>query len=211
MAIAFTAVLYTVTFTEAGLPAGTSWTVTFDGVPGPLPGTTIAFHAANGSYAYKIANVSGYSLVPWSGSQLVSGPGAGVTVAFTANSSSSVPGGTDLFWALLAAVIVLAVLVVVLALRGRKKPDDAPAAWSPPAGAAAPAPSPAGTAGAPPPGAIAPPRRNGRKASLLRPGHGEVHSLPFVSQRAGAKHEGTHTQVAVGAVPDPGSGGPPAP
>ncbi len=108
MAIAFTAVLYTVTFTEAGLPAGTSWTVTFDGVPGTSSGTTIAFHAANGSYAYKIANVSGYSLVPWSGSQLVSGPGAGVTVAFTANSSSSVPGGTDLFWALLAAVIVLA-------------------------------------------------------------------------------------------------------
>jgi hypothetical protein len=151
IAIAFTAIEYVVTFTESGLPSGTSWTVEFDGSPASSVGTAITFDAANGSYAYQVTNISGYSLVGGSGTQLVAGPGVSVTVAFTANSSVA---GQILFWALLAAVIVLAVLVVVLLLRGKKKPNAAPAVtgWTPPAGTA-----PVGAPGAPPPGAVAPP------------------------------------------------------
>ncbi|MGA8542247.1 MAG: right-handed parallel beta-helix repeat-containing protein [Thermoplasmata archaeon] len=155
--VAFTAVLYDVTFTESGLPSGTAWSVTFGGSTLGSSTTTITFDVANGSYAYSVAGVSGYSLVPGSGTQLVSGPGAGVTVAFTSNASMT-PGGVLLFWVLLALVILLAIVVAVLLLRGRKKTTAAPAGWTPPAGTTAPA-AGGGTpaAGGPPPGVVSPP------------------------------------------------------
>ncbi len=157
--IAFTAVLYAVTFTESGLPSGTSWTVEFGGAPRSSAGTAITFQVANGSYDFQVANVSGYSLTGASGVQRVSGPGASVTVAYTANPSST-SSEQVLFWALLAAVIVLAVLVVVLLLRGKKKSEPTPAVagWTAPATGATPGPT--GTPGGPPPGAVAPPPPN---------------------------------------------------
>jgi parallel beta-helix repeat protein len=160
--IAYTAVLYAVTFTESGLPSGTSWGVTLGGSTQTSVGTTISIDVANGSYPYRVANVSGYSLAGASGTQLVSGPGASVTVAYTANSSSA-PGGVLLFWVLLAAVIVLAVLVVLLLMWGRKKPGSAPAVagWTPPTSVP---PPPTGATGAPPPGAVAPPPPNWKES-----------------------------------------------
>jgi hypothetical protein len=158
--IAFTAVLYAVTFTESGLPSGTTWNVSFAGTSQTSTGATITFHVSNGSYTYKVVNVSGYTLVPFSGTQLVSGPGASITVVFTANSSTaSTPGGPAAFWGLLAVVIVLAVILALLLLRGRKKPTTAPAVtgWTPPPAGEAPPPPPSWSeGGGPPPGAVAP-------------------------------------------------------
>ncbi len=161
-ALLFSAVEYTVDFTEHGLPEGTVWSVTFDGVTKTLPSATISFAIANGSYQYSVGNVSGYSLVGGSGSQEVAGPGASVQVAFTANSTSGFGTGSGLFWVLVAVIAILAVALVAAVLMGRKKPPAAaPAsAWTPPATSATAAAStspPPGGATTPPPGATGPP------------------------------------------------------
>ena len=46
--------LYTVTFTESGLPSGTSWSVTFGGAQSPSTTTTISFSGvASGLYSFS--------------------------------------------------------------------------------------------------------------------------------------------------------------
>lgn len=116
--------LYAVTFTEAGLPAGTAWSVTFGGVTENGTGTTIAFQVANGSYSYSVASVSGYSVVPLSGTQLVSGPGASITVTFTANASSS--SAAFLEGGVTGGAIVGAILAVAFYLRPKRPPASGP-------------------------------------------------------------------------------------
>ncbi len=152
--VTFAAVLYPVEFSETGLPAGTSWTVTFGGHTTTSIATTLTFRMANGTYRYLVGNVSGYSVSPYSGQQEVVGPGTSISVVYSSTSSASAP---LLTWVLLALVVVLAVAVVVLLLRGRRKPEPAPAvaSWNPPPAASAPA-SPPPT-GSPPPGAVSPP------------------------------------------------------
>ncbi len=65
--------LYTVTFTESGLPTGTSWSVTFNGVTTPSTTTTVQFQAADGSYLYQVGSVTGYNSNPSSGTLIVNG------------------------------------------------------------------------------------------------------------------------------------------
>jgi Periplasmic copper-binding protein (NosD) len=152
--LAFSPVSYSVVFTEHGLPSGSVWSVTFDGVPKSQPSSTISFTATNGSYAYAVGNLSGYSTVGGSGTVQVAGPGASVQVGFAANSNSALGTGSPLFWGLIAAIAILAVALLAVLLMGRRKPP-APNAWSPPvatAGTVAP-PPPAAEAPAPPPGA----------------------------------------------------------
>ena len=80
------AAYYSVTFTESGLPSGTSWQVTVDGVTQKaVAGISIMFSEPNGSYAYQIGDVSGWhqSAVPYSGTVTVRGsPIAYPTLAF---------------------------------------------------------------------------------------------------------------------------------
>ncbi len=157
VSVTFSAVLYPVEFSETGLASGTSWTVTIGGHTSTSITSTLTFHIANGSYHFLIGNISGYSVTPYSGSQTVAGGGASVAVVYSATTSSS-SLGSWLTWALLALVVVLAIAVVALLLRGRRKPEAAPAvaSWTPPP-AAATTPPPAGAPGAPPPGAVSPP------------------------------------------------------
>jgi Periplasmic copper-binding protein (NosD)/Right handed beta helix region len=160
VSLAFAAVLYAVTFTEYGLASGTTWNITIDGTPLTSTGTTITFHLANGTYTYQAGTVSGYTLVPSSGTQQVSGPGSNIAVSYTATTSSSSPvSSNDLLWLLLGVVVILVVVIALLLLRGRPKAAVAPApGWSPPAGAAPPAPPPPPPApGTPSPGATVPP------------------------------------------------------
>ena len=67
---------YSVTFTESGLPSGTSWQVTVEGVvQKAAAGSSIVFFEPNGSYAYQIGDVSGWhqTAVPYSGTVTVRG------------------------------------------------------------------------------------------------------------------------------------------
>jgi len=117
--------VYGVSFIEAGLPNGTSWTVTFDDTRATSISTTITFFSANGTYVYLIAPVSGYSVVPSSGTQLVSGPGASITVAFTAITSSSSSTAFEQ-GGLTGGVIVGTILIAFFLLRPKRPSASSP-------------------------------------------------------------------------------------
>jgi thermopsin len=75
----YSAVMYSVTFSESGLPAGLTWQVTVNGVPESTTtdGATdsLAFSETNGTFAYSIADNAGYhqTTLAYSGSGVVSG------------------------------------------------------------------------------------------------------------------------------------------
>jgi Thermopsin/Periplasmic copper-binding protein (NosD) len=59
---------YAVTFYEAGLAPGTSWSVTFNGMTQSSQGTWMQFGAPAGSYAFTVGAVAGYMVSPSAGS-----------------------------------------------------------------------------------------------------------------------------------------------
>jgi hypothetical protein len=79
----YTLVTYAVTFTETGLPTGTMWSVTVNGVRHSSVTPIITFVEANGTYSYKIGVVSGYAPAHSSGSVVVKGAAASVAVKFS--------------------------------------------------------------------------------------------------------------------------------
>ena len=122
--IAFTLVTYTISFTESGLPSGTTWYVNIGGTA--YHGTTtnstsdvISISLPNGSYSYSVNRISGYTITNGSGNFTVSGHGTSIVVKFSRNS-----GGisfTDV--GIIAGVVVVAAIgaaVYVLSKRGRK-------------------------------------------------------------------------------------------
>jgi YVTN family beta-propeller protein len=126
-AFAFTSTVsgpYVVTFTESGLPAGTSWSVTLAGAPHTSTISSLTFTEPNGTYSFTVGSVSGYSATPATGSVVVSGAGVSRTIGFGA---ISVPGPSSGFlglpgsWGyyLLIVVLIEVVAVVVLAVRAR--------------------------------------------------------------------------------------------
>jgi hypothetical protein len=95
---------YTVTFTETGLPSGTSWSVTLNGTPHISTTTQITFSEPNGTYAFTVGSVNGYKASPSSGSVTLNGAPASKAITFTSVSStnytvtfseSGLPSGTS--------------------------------------------------------------------------------------------------------------------
>jgi hypothetical protein len=66
---------YSVTFTETGLPSGTSWSATLGGTLVRSTTGTIEFAEPNGTHSYTIAHVSGWqqTTLPYTGTVAVSG------------------------------------------------------------------------------------------------------------------------------------------
>ncbi|MGD0719243.1 MAG: hypothetical protein ABSA15_06685, partial [Thermoplasmata archaeon] len=101
VSIQFATAVYTVTFTETGLPAGASWTVTLNGVAEIGTGTQITFSMANGTYAYTVSGPHGYSTNPSQGSVRVAGSAVSVPIACQAVTyaivftQSGLPSGTS--------------------------------------------------------------------------------------------------------------------
>ena len=58
--LAYTQVTYSVTFATGGLPSGTTWSVTLNGVTTSNTSSTIAFVEPNGTYSYAISDVQGW-------------------------------------------------------------------------------------------------------------------------------------------------------
>lgn len=73
---------YTITFTETGLPSGTSWSVTLDGTTQSSTTSAIAFSEPTGSYGFTVGSVSGYVANPSTGTVTVNGAPASETIAF---------------------------------------------------------------------------------------------------------------------------------
>ena len=74
---------YTVTFTEAGLPSGTTWYVTLSGVTGSSTSNSILFNATNGSYPFYVTSLENYTTSPSSGTIVVNGTAVSQTIVFT--------------------------------------------------------------------------------------------------------------------------------
>lgn len=150
---------YPVTFTESGLPAKTPWSVTFAGVTQRTATGSTTFSVPNGSYAFSVPGVGGYSASPSSGSAVESGSPDGIALTFSHSSGAFPVSGWMLFSLLLLAIVVLE--AVLLAVRGRKR--TAPATGSPPPAASGgspseePRPGPTGLASEGPSGGSAPP------------------------------------------------------
>lgn len=163
-------VTYSVVFSQIGLPSTLGWTVTLGGVPhSSTDNGSISFTQANGTFAYAVSNVSGYTVSPAKGSVTVNGLAEVVTVAFIPVSSSSSSSSSPWYSnteALLALVVALVVGLVVGLLIGRRRKggSSTPAAqWTPPppspgapppAAPPPPGPAPPPGAGGPPPGAV---------------------------------------------------------
>ena len=79
---------FPVTFSESGLPGGTSWTVVFRGntttASAPAP---VAFSSTNGSFAFRVSAPAGYTITPLSGVVDVAGAGVTQAVQFARNYS----------------------------------------------------------------------------------------------------------------------------
>ena len=74
---------YNVSFMETGLTTGIQWNVSFDGAYGISTTNTIVFSVADGTYDYTVANLSGFSSSPSSGSVDVSGSAVTQAITFT--------------------------------------------------------------------------------------------------------------------------------
>ncbi len=88
VSITFTALSpghYSVTFSETGLPLGTSWTVTLGSATLYSTGSSITFiNEPNGSYPFTVGAISGFSASPSSGSVTVNGAAVSRAITFTA-------------------------------------------------------------------------------------------------------------------------------
>ena len=123
--VAFTRVTYTatflVTFTETGLPSGTSWSVTLAGVTKSSTATSIAFSEPNGSYSFTVGSLSGYTTSPSSGTLTVNGVAQSQSTTFSTNSTSPTSVSFPWIYVITGVVIAAAVAGVAIALVMRSR------------------------------------------------------------------------------------------
>lgn len=131
--VTFSVVHYEITFTETGLAAGSLWAVSLNGTAVNSATANVTFSMSNGSYAYSIPAVSGYTATPTSGWSNVSGQPVTVGISFAKNSGSggSSPAGTVggvPLWEV--AVIVAAIAAVVVGVLWSMRRGTPPATGS---------------------------------------------------------------------------------
>lgn len=80
MTITFSAVNYSVAFTESGLPSGTAWSLTVGNRTTNSTGSTISFSLTNGSYNWSVGLVPGYRASPHNGTVIVNGSRRSITI-----------------------------------------------------------------------------------------------------------------------------------
>jgi hypothetical protein len=76
-------VSYPVTFVEQGLPAGTPWSVALGSTPGTSTNPSIVIPSSNGTYLFRVINVTGFTANPFSGSLSVGGQAVTQNVTFS--------------------------------------------------------------------------------------------------------------------------------
>ena len=74
---------YFITFSETGLPAGTSWSVTLGGTTENSTSASITFAVNNGTYLYTVQNISGFIATNASSSVTVRGYNVSKSVEFS--------------------------------------------------------------------------------------------------------------------------------
>jgi YVTN family beta-propeller protein len=81
---------FQVNFTERGLPANTTWSVSLNGVSNASADATIGFVESNGSYTFSVTNPPGWSGSPSGGLLLINGANVSTLVQFPAITGSIV-------------------------------------------------------------------------------------------------------------------------
>jgi thermopsin len=75
--------IYKVTFTETGLPATTLWSVTFGGLTLTSSTSSIVFWQLDGTYAYTVGTLVGFSASPSIGGVVLNGVNQSVAIVWT--------------------------------------------------------------------------------------------------------------------------------
>ena len=84
--VTFSPVKYNVTFTETGLTAGTTWSVTIGGLVINSVDSSLTVELTNGTYNYSIGSVAGFHSTISSGVVIVNGSGPVISVTFIKSS-----------------------------------------------------------------------------------------------------------------------------
>ena len=126
--VAFKEVTYSVTFTETGLPSGTSWSMTLNGTTLSSKTSTITFSITNGTYSYSIGKISGYNISTSSGTLTVNGKNVTQSITFSSVPSTtpppkkpSTPTSNNDLYIIIGAVVAVAVAGAVVAMMMRKR------------------------------------------------------------------------------------------
>lgn len=124
ISLTFKQVVYTVTFTETGLPSGTTWSLTLaNGTVLTSSNTSISFTEPNGTYSYTLNTTnSNYKANSTSGSFTVSGSAVSETVGFHSTAKPAAPNNTLLYVAIGVIVAVVVIAAAVGLMMRRKKP-----------------------------------------------------------------------------------------
>jgi hypothetical protein len=125
---------FTVTFSESGLVAGTSWSVTLKDAMLSSTTQTIVFTESNGTGTYSVGASAGYDVTPSSGSVTVTGATVSQAIAFTTSGAGgggspggSSPGGMPTWeWAVIGIVALAAVAAVAAGLIMARRRQKAP-------------------------------------------------------------------------------------
>lgn len=123
VSIAFTLVVYNVTFTETGLPGAASWSVTLDGATRDSTTANMTFSMSNGTYTFSVGNESGYSSAPSSGNLTVSGSAVGKVISYSKNANSSNMLSTtdyEIFGGVVIVAVIASAAGVMLARRRKR-------------------------------------------------------------------------------------------
>jgi hypothetical protein len=129
--VMFDPVTYTITFEEKGLPPGTGWSVEAAGNLWGSSGSSFDLTEPNGTYAFAVDPVTGYTSSVTNGSVTLAGQSRLVVITFTpvgTSAANGLFGLSDLDWAVLLG-ITAAVLVgigVVFTWRRRRGQADPP-------------------------------------------------------------------------------------
>jgi hypothetical protein len=76
---------YSITLHETGLPTGTSWCATVGSLRCTTSASLVIKNLTNGSYAFSVRSVPGFSVTPRSGTLTVAGAAVRETVRFLAS------------------------------------------------------------------------------------------------------------------------------
>ncbi len=126
--------LYTVTFTETGLPAGMNWSVGLDGEVQSSTSTSLFFLETNGTYRFSALSASGDVPSPASGNVTVNGTAVSVALTFTPRP----PAPTNYTLLILAGAGAVVAVVVIAAVFMRRRRKAPPQSGTPPAEPGAP-------------------------------------------------------------------------
>lgn len=102
--LAFSPILYTLTFGEEGLPTGSNWSVVAAGLNQTSDSSAIYFEVPNGTLSYNVLPIAGYHAQSYSGSLDITGAPVTVLVKWTREvyslvfSESGLPAGAT--WSL---------------------------------------------------------------------------------------------------------------